>query len=449
MTTTVLRATPPHPMPPARRWVALARSLAIALAIALAVATAHFVHGTALTHTVLMQSFNWVFDFDTSRFVGGWCTAGADVARDMDLSFVARHALSLATRPACLALLPLLPLNGTPELALMALTALCAGAVAALAYGLAAAFCAAEFDRVLLALGYAVSVHPLLLGVIPETYGFALMGIALHWVLLAHGRVDPLQPGAWSRVSLFLNLGFTLTNGALNLVSSAVLAWQRLGWRRWLALEARTWVISGVALGGVLLASAALFAPELLATMGGAPQKVWWTVNINRGDTASLLTVVVTFVLYSSVAPVLTVINLPAPDLHPMLDFRAFQFTPVGWAALALWTVAMATSVRLAWCDAVLRRLLCVAGLWLLMNIALHAYWQYRSSIYLYGAHTSFALFAVLMMGYGCALRRFDALRVRLCVRLFATLLVVLTAINNGGVYVEMFHFLRRQALPT
>ncbi len=431
MTTTLLPPKPLDAMPPARRWMALA--------VALAVAAAHFFHGTALTHTVLMQSFNWVFDFDSSRFVGGWCTAGADVARDMDLSFVARHALSLATRPACLALLPL---TGTSELALMALTALCAGAVAALAYGLAAAFCAAEFDRVLLALGCALSVHPLLLGVIPETYGFALMGIALHWVLLAHGKADPLQPGAPSRASLFFNLGFTLTNGALNLLSSAVLAWQRVGWRRWLALEARTWLIAGAALGAVLLASAALLAPELLATMGGAPQKVWWTVNINRGEPASLLMVVATFVLYSFVAPVLTVINLPAPDLHPMLDFRAFQFTPVGWAALALWAAAMAVSVRLAWRDAVPRRLLCVAGLWLLMNIVLHAYWQYRGSIYLYGAHTSFALFAVLAMGYGCALRRFDALRVRL----FATLLVVLTAINNGGVYVDMIQFLRQQA---
>jgi hypothetical protein len=358
----------------------------------------------------------------------------------MDLSFIARHALGLATRPACLALLPL---AGTPELALMALTALCMGLAAALAYGVAAAFCAGEFDRVLLALGYAFSVHPLLLGLIPETYGFALMGIGLHWALLVHRKLDPLQPGVWSRVSLFLNLGFTVTNAALNLVTSAVLAWQHTGWRRWLALETRTWLIAGGALAAVLLASAALFTPELLANLGAAPQRVWWTVNINRGEPASLLMVVVTFVLYSFVAPVLTVIDLPAPDLHPMLDFRAFQFSPVGWAALTLWTVAMALSVRLAWRDTALRRLLCVAGLWLLMNIVLHAYWQYRGSIYLYGAHTSFVLYAVLAMGYGRALRRFEANRVRL----FATLLVILSAINNGSVYLQMVHFVLEQPL--
>ena len=430
-----MTTTPPpflHATAPLRGW--------LALAIGLTVAAFHFAHGMALTHSVLLQSFNWVFDFDSSRFVGGWCTAGADVARDLDLSFVARHALSLATRPACLALLPVV---GTPNLALIALTALCAGLAAAQAYGLAAAFCTAELDRVLLALGYAVSVHPLLLGIIPETYGFALMGIGLHWVLLAHGQADPLRAGAWARLSLFLNLGFTVTNAALNAVSSAALAWQRVSLRRWLLLETRSWLIAGGALAVVLVTTAALYAPDLLATMGGAPQKVWWTVNINRGEPASLLMVVVTFVLYSFVAPAMTVIALPAPDLHAMLDFRAFQFSPAGWVALALWTVAMAVGSRLAWRDAALRRLLVVAGVWLLMNITLHAYWQYRGSIYLYGAHTSFTLFAVLAMGYGCALQRFAIGRVRL----FAAALLVSTAVNNGGRYIEMVHFLLQQPL--
>jgi hypothetical protein len=431
--TTTTPYRPPSGIAAPARW-------SVALALGLLVAAFHFFHGRAVAHTVLMQSFNWVFDFDSSRFVGGWCTAGADVARDMDISFVARHALSLATRPACLALLPL---TGTPELALMALTALCMGLTAGLAYGLAAVFCAAEIDRVLLALGYALSVHPLLLGLIPETYGFALAGIGLHWLLLARGKADPLQPGAWGRVSLFLNMGFTVTNAALNGLSSAVLAWRRVGWRPWLALEARTWLIAGGALAAVLVASAALFTPELLTHLGAAPQRVWWVVNINRGEPASPLMVVVTFVLYSFVAPVMTVVQLPAPDLHPMLDFRSFQFSPAGWAALALWAVAMSLSVRLAWQDSVLRRLLVVAGVWVLMNIVLHAYWQYRGSVYLYGAHTSFALFAVLAMGYGRALQRFAVGRVRL----FATLLVVFTAINNGGAYVDMFNFLRQQPL--
>ena len=210
-----------------------ARSLLIAAAFGLAVAAFHLWHGAPLAHSVLMQSFNWVYDFDSSRFVGGWCTPGADVAQDMDIAFVARHLLSLGTRPLCLGLNRLI---GNPALSLMALTALCAGLSASLAYGLAAAFCAREFDRLLLALGYAVSVHPLMMGVIPETYGWALMGVGLHMMLRAQRRDRAPDAGAWSVFSLFLDLGITVTNAALNLLSSAVLAWRRMSRQRWLRI---------------------------------------------------------------------------------------------------------------------------------------------------------------------------------------------------------------------
>ena len=91
--------------PPAPAALHRADLLAI-VSIALAVAAWHTVQGGVLAGTVLLQSFNWVFDFDASRFVGAWCTVGADVAADMDMSFLARHALSLPTRALCLALTP-------------------------------------------------------------------------------------------------------------------------------------------------------------------------------------------------------------------------------------------------------------------------------------------------------------------------------------------------------
>ncbi len=414
------------------------RSAAVALLLCLAVAAFHFAHGGALIHTVLLQSFNWVFDYDASRFLGGWCTLGADVTQDVDLSFLGRHALSLATRPLCLALLPV---AGTPALALMALTALCAGVATALAYALAAVWCATETDRVLLALGYATSIHPLLLGVIPETFGFALCGIGLHFVWLAQRGGQPLTSGPRAAASLFLNLGFTVTNAGLNLVSSAVMSWQRMPWRRWLALEARTWLLACAAMAAVVVASAAIYAPQLLAAAGSTPQHVWWTINMARGETASLAMVVCTFVLYSFVAPALSTVQLAAPDSHPMLDFRSFQFSAIGGTALALWTLAMVLSVAWAWRVQSLRRLLLVVGIWLLINIALHASWQYRGSVFIYGPHTSFALFAVLAMGYGCALRRYAAVRVRA----YAAVLVLLTAANNLGLYREMGDFLRQQ----
>jgi len=64
----------------------------IAALLGLAAAAFHAAHGMQLANSVLMQSFNWVFDFDSSRFIGAWCTPGADVARDFDIAFVPRHA---------------------------------------------------------------------------------------------------------------------------------------------------------------------------------------------------------------------------------------------------------------------------------------------------------------------------------------------------------------------
>jgi len=412
--------------------------LAIALAIALAVATFHFINGRALSNSVLLQSFNWLFDFDSSRFVGGWCTPGADVARDMGVSFVARHALSLATRPPCLALTALI---GDPNVALMALTALCAGVAAGIAYWLAAAFCEHAIDRTLLAIAFAVSAQPLLLGVIPETYGFALAGIGLHLALVAHGRAAPPATGWSAVVSFGINAGVTVTNAGLNIISSMALAWKRLTLNQWLRGQFRVWVIAAVVLAAIVVPLAALFTPTALSAAGTAPKQVWWIININRGEAAGLARVVTTFFAYDFVAPMLTVVNLPAPDSHPMLDFRTFGYGLAGSLALAIWTLAMLAGVVYATGEDGARRLLATVALWMLANIVLHWYWQYRGSIYLYGAHTAFPLFAILAMGYGGALRRHS----HALVRGAAIALIVLSAVNNLQIYRQMIDFVVAQ----
>ena len=416
------------------------RSMLAAALLGLAVAAWHFYFGAPLAKTMLMQSFNWLFDFDSSRFVGGWCTPGADVAHDIDIAFLPRHALSLATRPLCLGLNLVVQ---DPKLALMTLTALCAGSAAAMAYLLVASFCASEFDRLLLTLGFAASAQPLMMGVIPETYAFALAGVGLHLMLLARSRPGPIGNGFAARVSLFLNLGITVTNSALNLLSSVVMSWQRLGWRPWLRGEVRTWLWTLLALAVVVLPTAALVAPSLLTQAGAAPKQVWWIININRGEPATLGMVLISFFFYNVVAPAFTVIDLPAPDSHPMLDFRAFSFGAAGGAALALWAVASCLSVFLAWRERSTRRLLIVLLGWMLLTTVLHWYWQYRGSVYLYGAHNCFALFAIVVLGYSIAVQG----RAALVVRAGAATMIVLAAVNNIGLYIGMIEFMRRQPL--
>lgn len=423
----------PTPQLSGRQWL-------IAAALGLAVAAFHFFHGIPLAKTVLLQSFNWMFDFDSSRFVGGWCTPGANVVEDINIGFAPRHALSLATRPLCLGLNALI---GNPYVALMALTALCAGAAVAIAYLLAASFCAAEFDRILLALGFAVSAQPLMMGVIPETYGFALAGVGLHLMLVARKRPAPLGAGPAGVISLFLDLGVTLTNGALNLLSSIVQSWQRMGLRQWLRMELRTWLWAVLALALVVVPLAALYTPTLLQEAGTAPKHVWWVININRGEPATLAEVIRAFLVYNFVGPAYSVYPLPAPESHPMLDFRALNFGLAGALAAALWVLALCCSVYLALRKGGVQRYLWILLGWLLINIVLHWYWQYRGSVYLYGAHNCFALFGIGVLGYAIAVRE----RYAVVARSAAVVMIGLAAVNNIGLYLEMIDFLRRQPL--
>lgn len=424
--------------PDTNRSQVAARDYWTAIMLGLVVAGFHYMQGQPLAASVLLKSFNWVFDFDSSRFLGGWCTPGADVARDLGLSFVARHALSITTRPLCLGLTQLV---ADPGLALMALTALCAGLTAAVAYLFAAALCGALIDRLILATGFAVSAQPLLLGVIPETFGFALAGIAFHFLLLAR-RLDAASATSPASVLSFaINAGVTVTNGVLNVVSSIVLAWHRIPWRRWLATEARTWFLGGLLLALLVVPLAAVFTPGVLSESGNAPKAVWWVININRGEAAGLGQVIASFILYGFVAPELTVVNLPPPDSHPMLDFRALRYGPWGVAALAMWGAAMLASVALVRRESTSRRMLAIIAIWLLINIVLHWFWQYRGSVFLYGAHTAFPLFAVLVMGYAAALRRFGAT----LVRAYAMVTVAISAMNNFGLYRAMIDFLLSQ----
>jgi hypothetical protein len=127
-----------------------------------------------------------------------------------------------------------------------------------------------------------------------------------------------------------------------------------------------------------------------------------------------------------------------------MADFRAFRFSSVGAVATALWCAALVYAVWAAWRQAAWRRLLVVAGLWLALNVVLHWYWQYRGSVFIYGAHSSFALYLVAVMGYAQALRQFRVAGVRAAAVAFTALL----ALNNLASYAGLIDFLLRSTPP-
>lgn len=415
----------------------------IALALALAVVAFHLLNGLPLVNSVLLHDgYNWLFDFDSSRYLTGWCTAGLDTFEDLGGKFGVRHPIGSLFRPPCLALAATV---GSPGLALMILTAACAGAGTAVAYLLAAQFCDAEADRVLLSLAYSVSAQPLVLGIAPETYGFAMAGIGWHLLLLARGHGRPLG-ATWPAVlSVVLNTGITITNGVLNLLSSAVMSWGRMDGRGWLRTEVRTWLWAGLAMLALALALSFAFMPDFVAQAFKAPKLLLWSAAINRGEAASLVTVVQTFLFFNLVAPAASFIDLGPPESHAMLDYRGFNYGIAGLVAVALWGAALAASLVLTWREVALRRYLWVLLGWIGANILLHWYWQYRGSIFMYGGHSMFAVFALVAVGYGLALRRLPAA----VLRAGAVATIACTAYNNFGAYRHVIDFVLRHGTTT
>ncbi len=396
--------------------------------------------GREVAATVLLQSYNWLFDFDASRYLGGWCLPGVNVSEHLYFDHVARHPLTVVLRPACLAIEPAF---SSPKLALMALTAGLAGLMAALSFALAARCCRGLVDRLLITALASLSAQPLMLGIIPEMYGPAMLGIGLSLLWLSglpgSGRPGPVR---WV-VAGVLNLGMTVTNAGLSLLASAVAAWGQMGLKIWLRREAGLWlvVIACLVLSALLLAW--IYTPEHVAVAGHAAKSLWWAANMVRTETAPLWKVAATFVVYDVVAPVSSFYQLPAGEDHPMLDFRAFDFALAGWCAVALWLGLLASSVTLAWQEAHLRRPLAVAVLWLVFNILLHTFWQYRASIFIYGAHSFPALVVIAALGHSQAVARSQAWA--WSARTAWLVLALLLLINNGERYRELIVFLVNQ----
>jgi hypothetical protein len=216
-----------------------------------------------------------------------------------------------------------------------------------------------------------------------------------------------------------------------------------MGLKAWLRREVGLWllVLASLLLSALLLAW--IYTPEHLGSAKNAAKSLWWAANMVRTDTAPLWKVAATYLVYDVVAPVSSFYQLPAGEDHPMLDFRAFNFAPAGWCAVVLWLAILAAAVASAWQDSSLRKPLAVAGLWLVFNVGLHTLWQYRASVYIYGAHSFPALLVVLALGHGAAVARGPARA--LTARVAGGALLALLLVNNLDRYQEVINFLSTQ----
>ncbi len=408
--------------------------LALAGLLLVLFALGHTYASHALLGANVLKSYNWVFDFDSARFVQIWCSRPYEPA-DYAVSWAFRHPLIMAVRPICLAL------HGggvSSAQASLMMAAAIAGLVVALGYLFCRVVALEQLDALILSLWLGISAQPLMLGALPEAYGLALCGIGLSFLVFARQQLAGPAPLTLRLLALVLNAGITITNGVLPVICEALATRAQHGrgtkWRRLLFVYLTAFAVFALLAAGLNV----IFRPSAADGAVAAAKQVWWSVHINNEQPADLAQIARTLTAYNLVAPHFTTVLIEPAAPKPMLDFRLWRYDWIGQAALLLTVVAFSLAALRVMRDRPYRAVWLVALGWLIANILLYRYWQYRGSIYIYGAHVSFALCAIL----AAALRPGGGVvRLRFA-RGIVLAMLVLTGANNLVRYQEMIGLL-------
>src|SRR5205085_7154539 len=131
----------------------------------------------------------------------------------------------------------------------------------------------------------------------------------------------------------------------------------------------------------------------------GAVKQVYWSAASaeNASTKQSFGDVSWTFGITSFVAPSADRYPSGVPSNPYFWDLRSQNYSSIGWAAVLAWLIVLTSGAVAAANDKMFRPVWATAGLWIVVNVVLHSYWQFRDSVFLYAAHshTAFFLFAV------------------------------------------------------
>ncbi|MBV8652201.1 MAG: hypothetical protein JO255_12090 [Alphaproteobacteria bacterium] len=359
---------------------------------------------------------NFAFDFDPQRFTDVLFT-GAGSGNGIRHPFLS--ALHLVTHAA----LHLgLPLNVTISLVFAAVGA----ATVPVVYGLAAALAVPPLERVLFTVFFALSSTPLFLALVPESYGFSALGLAVLYLVVLKRQVVPER---WLRARFVLALylfGVTTTNIVQAGIAEMVI------WLRALAfLPAVARLASYGILLGILLAlgvAAVIDWPALIHDPVGSVKAAYWASAEHGQEKASFAMLLKTFFGYSFIAPEFTAVPLPNGEAT-MLDFRDFRMTTGGLVAFALWLIVLAVGILAGLRDRENRTLFLSLAIAILVNLLLHTTVQYRASVYIYAAHLHIPIFVMALLagrhgGARGGIRRFGVVAALIA-------LVLLAGYNN------------------
>ena len=291
---------------------------------------------------------------------------------------------------------------------------------------------------------FGVSAAPLVNAFISESYVYALLTIVLAWTCAAYRLTRPDSGLLASLACAVATFGVTVTNVIQNLLGEAVVQRSRGGW----ASTARSIVRYGATVAAAILTL-------LVITF---PGEMWWIVTHpldaarvilwqqTKGETSGLRQVLLSFFVYSFTAPEFSTVLLQGGA--PMLDFRAFQYGPLGLLGVVLWGLLLAAGFVAATFDRTARRWIYLGLIAaVVFNLLLHGRYQFRGSIFLYAPHMFFnliALLAPILIAAGQA-----GARIRGTVLVMLVLIGAVTAINNAPVAWHLAtSFERFQAAP-
>lgn len=338
------------------------------------------------------QYDNFAFDFDPSRTVRH--LTGETPTQD-DGVFNMKHPLMSLFQPLAM---PLLALGLSRTEAVCGVMALVGAATVAVVYFFLRSIRVAKPEAMSLSALFAVTATQIYVSIIPETYGFANLGLALLWLMTVARLGDPRRLSASSVINAGFLFGVTLTNVVPAFIAELLVWWRAGGIRQAIVRTSIFGILVGLAVAIPLMI---LYRSDIFAALADpilTLKKFFWLRG--HGYRVGPEQLALTFFGYSFVSPNFSWLRIP-PDIN-MRDFRAFSFPVIGLLAIAGWLVFWITGAVAMAATPRMRTLAIGLALGVLFNFALNMHFQFRGSVYIYAAHFHFMIFA---LGTGLAVR--------------------------------------------
>jgi hypothetical protein len=234
------------------------------------------------------------------------------------------------------------------------------------------------------------------------------------------------------------SFGVTITNVVL---SGLVEILCRLA-RQPMSLAVRGTIGFGACVAAIALAlsitSFLLWPVQNISSPVMALKQVYWSATSAERTLARqpVQDVAWTFGVTSFVAPTPARYPSGLPSNPYLWDLRGQGYSFIGWASVLGWLGLLTLGVVAAATDLERWPVWAAASLWIVGNVVLHSYWQFRDSVFLYSAHshTAFFLFALAGALWAQKQRPYGALA-------YGTITAVLTALvasNNLPIYWQL-----------